>query len=135
MEKRYFQIEDVAKKTGLTKRAIRYYEDVELIKPTRTESSYRLYSEEDIENIIRIKSLKDNLGFSLLEIKKTFDLELDLRKILCKDIKDEILIEKSIELIKSQLKLIEEKEQILKKVKERYKETLTKIEMLGGKNE
>lgn len=45
MENKYYKIEEVAKKTGLTKRAIRYYEDVELIKPIRVESSYRLYTE------------------------------------------------------------------------------------------
>lgn len=135
MEKKYYHIEDVANKTGLTKRALRYYEDIDIIKPIRTESSYRLYSEEDLETIIRIRNLKDSLGFSLLEIKEIFNLELDLKKILCKDIKDSILIEKSLEHIKHQIELIEEKELILKKAKDWYKETLTKVEMLGGKNE
>ncbi|MFL0268476.1 MerR family transcriptional regulator [Candidatus Clostridium radicumherbarum] len=135
MDEKFYHIEDVAKITGFTKRTLRYYEDIGLIKPSRTESSYRLYSEEDIKNITRIKALKSILGFSLLEIKETFNLELDLKKILCKDIKDDALIKNSIELIKHQIELIEEKEQSLKKVKETYKEILTKVEMLGGKDE
>lgn len=135
MEKKYFQIEDVAKKTGLTKRALRYYEDIELIKPTRTEASYRLYTEDDLENIIRIKTLRDSLGFSLLEIKEVFDLEQDLKAILSGAKKDNELIDKSINLIKHQVRLIEEKEHTLHQVKGKYKETLTKLELLGGKNE
>lgn len=135
MDEKYYHIEDVAKKSGLTKRTLRYYEDMGLIQPSRTESSYRLYSEEDIENIIRIKTLKCNLGFTLFEIKETFNLELDLKKILCKDTKDDELIQKSIVLLKHQINLIEEKEQSFKKTKEKYKEILTKVEMLGGKNE
>lgn len=135
MDEKYYHIEDVAKKSGLTKRTLRYYEDIGLIQPSRTESSYRLYSEEDIENLIRIKALKCNLGFTLFEIKETLNLELDLKKILCKDIKDDELIEKSKMLLKQQIELIEEKEQTFKKAKEKYKGLLTKVEMLGGKNE
>ncbi|WP_179090334.1 MerR family transcriptional regulator [Paenibacillus sp. FSL H8-0548] len=43
------KIEEVAKRTGLTKRAIRYYEDIGLISaPERSQGGMRLYSEEDI---------------------------------------------------------------------------------------
>lgn len=135
MDEKYYHIEDVAKESGFTKRTLRYYEDIGLIKPSRTESSYRLYSEEDIKNIKRIKTLKSNLGFSLLEIKDAINLELDLKKILCHDTKDAELIDKSIGLLKHLIELIEEKEVALKSSKEKYKELLTKVEMLGGKYE
>ena len=135
MDEKYYHIEDVAKESGFTKRTLRYYEDIGLIKPSRTESSYRLYTEEDIENIKRIKTLKSNLGFSLLEIKDTFNLELDLKKILYKDIKDKELTEKSLELLRKQIELIEHKEELLKNAKKKYKELLTKVEMLGGNDE
>ncbi|MGZ3608756.1 MAG: helix-turn-helix domain-containing protein, partial [Ktedonobacteraceae bacterium] len=61
-----FTIEQVSARTGLTKRTLRYYEEVELLPPTgRTEGNYRRYSEEDIQRLERIKKLRDLLGFSL----------------------------------------------------------------------
>ncbi len=65
----YFRIEEVAKKTGLTQRTLRYYEDIQLIFPYRAESGYRFYTLEDLEKIQRIKEIKDCLGFSLHENK------------------------------------------------------------------
>lgn len=130
MEKEYFKIEDVATKTGLTKRAIRYYEDIELIKPVRTESSYRLYTEEDIDKIIRIKELKDSIGFSLNEVKDIFDLELNLIDIFKGKKQDEKLVNGAIKTLGSQLKLIEEKEQTLGRVKNKYMEVLEKLKLI-----
>ncbi|SKA74877.1 transcriptional regulator, MerR family [Clostridium sp. USBA 49] len=127
MDNKYYQIEEVAAKTGLTKRAIRYYEDIELIKPIRTKSFYRLYTDEDIENILRIKDLKGKLGFSLNEVKDIFELELDIKSIFKGEKYDHDFIEDSIKKIEGQLKIIEEKEETLKKVKNKYIEILEKL--------
>lgn len=132
MQNEYYKIEDVAKKTGLTKRAIRYYEDIELIKPIRSESSYRLYTEDDINKIIRVVALRDSLGFSLSEIKNVFDLEVDLINIFNGDKKDDDLVNKSVKLINHQLKIVEEKEQTLKDVKDKYLEILAKLKTLNN---
>jgi DNA-binding transcriptional MerR regulator len=134
MDNKYYRIEDVAIKTGLTKRAIRYYEDIQLIKPVRSESSYRLYTEEDVDKIIRIRELRDSLGFSLNEVKDIFDLEQDLKKIFSKEKHDDALVDKSIKIIERQLRLIEEKEQTLKKVKDKCIEVLEKLEVLRSTN-
>lgn len=131
MQNEYYKIEDVAKKTGLTKRAIRYYEDIELIKPIRSESSYRLYTEDDIDKITRVVALRDSLGFSLSEIKDVFDLEVDLINIFKGNKKDDDLVDKSIKLINHQLEIIEEKEETLKDVKSKYLEVLTKLKALN----
>lgn len=65
------KIEEVAKRTGLTKRAIRYYEDIGLVSaPERTHGGIRMYSEEDIEKINKILLVKEVLGFSLAEIQQ-----------------------------------------------------------------
>jgi MerR family transcriptional regulator, repressor of the yfmOP operon len=130
METKYYRIEEVAVKTGLTKRALRYYEDMELVKPARTEASYRLYTEVDIENIIRIKELRDSLGFSLSDIKAVLDLEGALNSIFKGETKDEGLVDKSIKLINEQIHLIEKKEQTLERVKSKYIDVLYKLEML-----
>ena len=66
----YVRIEHVAARTGLTKRTLRYYEEIGLLAPpTRTEGGYRLYSQRDITELDRIKRLKELLGFSLAEIR------------------------------------------------------------------
>ncbi|CAM5796779.1 MULTISPECIES: MerR family transcriptional regulator [Brevibacillus] len=70
-----YQIEEVAKKTNLTKRALRYYEELGLVSPSgRTESGYRLYTDEDVTHILHVKNTRDLLGASLQEIKEIMDL-------------------------------------------------------------
>lgn len=55
----------VAKKTGLTVRALRHYDETGLLTPShRTEAGYRLYTANDLMQLQKIKSLQQ-LGFSL----------------------------------------------------------------------
>jgi len=128
MDTIYYKIEEVASKTGLTKRALRYYEDLELIMPKRTDASYRLYSDKDIENINRIKDLRESLGLSLNDVKVILELEKDFKRIFKEDLKDPIIINKSINLIKNLIILINEKELSLGRSKEKFKIALTKLE-------
>src|SRR5512142_1710991 len=75
-EQTFYTIEQVATRTGLTKRTLRYYEEVGLLLPTdRTEGNYRCYSEADIERLERIKKLRDLLGFSLNDIRKLLETD------------------------------------------------------------
>ena len=67
----YVRIEQVALRTGLTKRTLRYYEEIGLLPPpTRTDGNYRLYSDADVAQLQRIKRLKELLGFTLAEIRE-----------------------------------------------------------------
>ena len=51
-----YRIEEVAARTGFTKRTLRYYEEIGLITPAgRSEGNYRLYSEADVARLQRIK--------------------------------------------------------------------------------
>ncbi len=69
MKKNIF-IGDLSKQTGVPTKTIRYYEDFGLLKkPKRTNSKYRLYTQEDVEKLLFIKKAK-NLGLKLFEIKK-----------------------------------------------------------------
>src|SRR5438105_15567303 len=75
-EQRLYTIEQVATRTGLTKRTLRYYEEVGLLPPTdRTEGNYRRYTESDIQRLERIKKLRDLLGFSLTDIREILEAE------------------------------------------------------------
>ena len=128
MDIKYYKIEEVAIKTGLTKRTLRYYEELELIIPKRTDASYRLYCEEDIENINRIKDLRESLGFCLNDVKVIIQLEKDVKRIYKEELKDDFIIDKSINLLKDQIASIEEKELSLERSKEKFKRGLTRLE-------
>lgn len=66
---RLLRIQEVAAETGLTARAIRYYEELGLLAPAaRSEGAYRLYDAEDLERLRFIRGLRDDAGFSLAEI-------------------------------------------------------------------
>ena len=68
-EPRLLRIQEVAAETGLTPRAIRYYEELGLLAPAaRSEGAYRLYDAEDLERLRFIRGLRDDAGFSLAEI-------------------------------------------------------------------
>src|SRR5437762_7217553 len=66
----YLQIGEVADRTGVTQRTLRFYEERGLLKPpTRLEGGFRLYSNEDILRVEQIKRLQNLLGLTLAEIK------------------------------------------------------------------
>lgn len=131
MRPAYLQIEEVAQKTGLTKRTLRYYEDIELITPVRTDGGYRLYTDVDLDRVTRIKELKGSLGFSLSEIKNILDLEGTLEEILAGGTCDNEEIYKSIETVERQINLIKEKENTLCRVKTSYRDALKKLKVLA----
>jgi len=63
------RIQDVAADTGLTTRAIRYYEEIGLLEPAaRSDGAYRLFDASDLERLRFIRSLRDDAGFSLSQI-------------------------------------------------------------------
>lgn len=67
----WLKIDDVAKETGLTKRTIRYYEEIGLIKsPERSDGGMRLYTEDDVQHLKNIVLARKVLGFSLQEIQE-----------------------------------------------------------------
>ena len=70
------RIHDVAAGTGLTPRAIRYYEELGLLAPAaRSEGAYRLYDAEDLDRLRFIRGLRDDAGFSLAEIGQLLEDE------------------------------------------------------------
>lgn len=72
------QIGQVAERTGLSLRTIRFYEENGLVVPTtRSEGGYRLYSDEDVVRLEVIKRMKP-LGFSLGEMHQLLTLLADL---------------------------------------------------------
>lgn len=79
---------ELAKKTGVSPAAIRYYEEHNILPtPRRRSNGYRFYTEDYVVKIQLIKDAK-TLGYSLKEIAEIMDMlsqdiELDtLRKIV-----------------------------------------------------
>ena len=58
----------VIKLTGLSARQIRYYEEKRLIVPKRSKGNRRLYSLDDVDQILDIKDSLDS-GLNIAEIK------------------------------------------------------------------
>ena len=55
-----FQIGEVADRTGVTQRALRFYEERGLLRPPeRMEGGFRLYSENDVSRIAYIRQLQN----------------------------------------------------------------------------
>ena len=63
-------ISDVAKKTGLTSKAIRFYEEKGLVTaPLRTENGYRSYTARHIEELTLLRQSRQ-VGFTLEECRE-----------------------------------------------------------------
>nr|MDF9459670.1 MerR family transcriptional regulator [Bacillus pumilus] len=79
----WMKIDQVAKRSGLTKRTIRFYEEIGLLSaPKRTEGGVRLYSEDDMEELEKVMQAKEVLGFSLQELQSFMEIgkRLELNK-------------------------------------------------------
>lgn len=100
-----YQISQFSKISGLTVKALRYYDEQGILKPSYRDKNtlYRYYDENDLKKARLIKRLR-SLDFSILEMKEALEMvnnEADLTYILREkivNIKENILREK--ELIK-----------------------------------
>ncbi len=104
-----YKISEFSKITGLTVKALRYYDDEGLIIPIRDKgNNYRYYNNEDYEKAKIIVMLKE-FEFSIVEIKDVLE-----------NFKNEEDI--SVCLLEKQKKILEEiknKKQVIKKLKEK----------------
>ena len=60
---------EVCKKLGISKKALRVYEEAGLISARRNENNYREYAESDLVRIKNVQVLRE-LGFSLSDIQE-----------------------------------------------------------------
>jgi DNA-binding transcriptional MerR regulator len=109
----YLQIGEVADRTGVTQRTLRFYEERGLLKPpSRMEGGFRLYSEEDVDRVEQIKRLQSLLGLTLAEIKEMVEAEetkTELRASYRPDLDAEVRVArlvKAIEVTERQSKII-----------------------------
>ena len=75
MSNNMLTIGQLAKRTGVTIRTLRYYDKVGLLTPSDyKEGGHRLYSSDDLNRLQQIQSLKF-IGFSLKDIASLFELQ------------------------------------------------------------
>lgn len=119
-EEAYLQIGEVAERTGVTQRTLRFYEERGLLKPpTRMEGGFRLYSEEDVRRVERIKRLQTLLGFTLAEIKEMVEadeVKMEIRAEYRPDAElpeKEALVLRALEVTERQYAVIRQKVEAL----------------------
>ena len=72
------QIGEVAERTGLSLRTIRYYGEVGLVTPSsRTEGGFRLYTDDDVAKLELIKKMKP-LEYTLEEMSEVLSVLAEL---------------------------------------------------------
>ena len=70
-EKNYFKIGEVGKIVGVDPYVLRYWEsEFKIIRPQRASSKQRLYRRVDVENLIKIRQLLYEKGFTISGAKK-----------------------------------------------------------------
>lgn len=69
-------IGDVAKASGLPVKTIRYYEDIDLVRPARGENGYRAFRDEDVHKLSFLARSR-SLGFTIEECRTLLSLYED----------------------------------------------------------
>src|SRR5450755_4362682 len=130
------RIGEVADRTGVTPRTIRYWEEIGLLGAghERPEGKHRLYAEADIQRISEIARLRDLLGLSLEQLSQLLEAEsarAQLRRELTKTeapAERKLILEQLLGHIGTQLELVEgrlaELEQLAAELRD--KQTLVK---------
>ncbi|MDF1508914.1 MerR family transcriptional regulator [Robertmurraya sp. DFI.2.37] len=113
--KNKFSIGEMAKLHNTTIKTLRYYDEIDLLKPiyTNRDNGYRYYSTEQFEHLNTIQYLKE-LGFALKDIKR----HLEQRNI------DDFL-----KLLEEQKRITEEKIKELTRIKDRFQNRIKDIKL------
>lgn len=130
-----YQIGEVAQRTGLTQRTLRFYEERGLVTPAdRMEGGFRLYSDADISRVELIKRLQDLLGFTLAEIKEMVEAEELRAQIRATRRPDRDLperrqrVEQVLVALRRQLEVVEPKIEQLVEMRAELRERLDALE-------
>lgn len=123
---------EIQNKTGLTRKAIEYYEGKGLINPQKSENGYRDYSEKDLDVLTKV-ALFRKIGLSLAEIedclssdrnslssilrKKQHQLDIEEKR---KEILELMVRGESQQLIYEKIKLIEAEESIYERLERSF---------------
>jgi DNA-binding transcriptional MerR regulator len=107
------RIGEIAERSGVTPRTIRYYEELGLLPRTeREQGKHRVYTEADVERICELTRLRDLLGLSLEELRSMItaeDVRAEIRRRFHEtDSREEqlALLDEAMPQIEAQLALV-----------------------------
>ena len=128
------RMDEVVRRTGLTPRAIRYYEEVGLLTAaSRTAGGFRLFTEADVATLVRIKELQALLGFSLAEIRESLHVDAaraELRQAYAQatDVPTKLaIVDQAERLLQSQIATIDERVARMMDLRREYAERLDRL--------
>ena len=111
----YFKIGEISKLYNIGVDSLRYYEELGLIAPQRTQSGYRLYSIHDIWRLNVIRELRE-LGFTMEQIGRYLK---------------EHSVCSTVTLLEEELKTLQEKMRSLQSLQENIEQRLKTIHLAG----
>jgi DNA-binding transcriptional MerR regulator len=127
----HLQIGEVAERTGVTQRTLRFYEEKGLLRPpSRMEGGFRLYSEDDVRRVEQIRKLQDLLGVTLADIKEMVEAHETLRDLRAQYRPEAAIaekrrqLEKAIEVSRAQHAIVQQKTLHLEEMKAQLEERL-----------
>jgi DNA-binding transcriptional MerR regulator len=131
----YLQIGEVAERTGVTQRTLRFYEEKGLLRPpTRMDGGFRLYSEDDVTRVEHIRQLQNLLGVTLAEIKEMVDAEEVLQELKAQyrpeaDVSEKRRqLQKAIDVVTRQHGIVSQKAEQMSEMKGQLEERLRTFE-------
>jgi DNA-binding transcriptional MerR regulator len=132
---KFWKIGEVAERTGVTQRTLRFYEEKGLLRPpSRMEGGFRLYSEEDVKRVEQIRRLQDLLGVSLAQIKEMVEAQEVLRELKAQYRPEAAVAEKKRQLetatrvVEKQYAIVKQKAEQLAEMKAQLEERLKTFE-------
>lgn len=124
----FIHIGELSRKTGVSLRSLRYYEEKELLKPVRLENGYREYDDSHIEQV-RIIQLYFSLGLTIKEITEFFHCTISQEiQRQCLPIAIEVGERKLLEETKKQIETLRKAESHLEENLSSWREILRKGE-------
>ena len=105
-----FRIGEFSKLTGIPIRTLRYYDSIDLFKPSEVDlfTNYRYYKEEQVKDLELINELKE-VGFTLEDIRDNWnnfseELFLKRKEKLFEEIESKNVAVKKVDILRSKLK-------------------------------
>ena len=83
------KIGDLAQRTGVSVRMLRFYEAQGLLSPARNAAGYRLYGEADVAQVAKIRLLQQ-AGLALKDITLLHDCLHDRPQAFCPALRDKL---------------------------------------------
>ena len=117
------RIGELAERSGVTPRTIRYYEEIGLLPGgSRAKGTHRLYIDSDVERVAELTRLRDLLNLSLDDLKQLVEAEearAELRKRFESTVSDAErldIVEQALPHVETQLELVRRRKRELERL-------------------